>query len=178
MRTRGAYRTPIATPNGKKKSRTKMPTASRMEVPMSAALMSRRGTSALPSKPADLSFRKDQAHFDRQPDALKIGGFAHDVDRPQVQGFFEQFLVLDAGQYHDPAGVALRAKCAQHLDTVHAGHVEVQHDEMRPLPLRQQHGSRSVLRGEDAIAVVGQVLREHVAYLRVIVNDQDGVLLL
>jgi len=70
-----------------------MPRASRMVVPMSARLVVFAGLNVAhcdkrrasqPSRENDtgLAFRKDQAHFDRQPDALKIGGFAYDVDGP------------------------------------------------------------------------------------------------
>jgi len=64
-----------------------------MVVPMSARLVVFAGLNVAhydkrrasqPSRENDtgLAFRKDQAHFDRQPDALQIGRFAYDVDGP------------------------------------------------------------------------------------------------
>src|SRR2546428_5840279 len=98
----------------------KMPTASRTVVPMSAALMSCRGITA-PSRGnyAGLAFRKDQAYFDRQPDALKIGGGSHHVHGASIPDLFQQNLVPAPRPPPDPPLVGLGAPCAEHPHAAH-----------------------------------------------------------
>ena len=82
--------------------------------------------------------------------------------------------LLAAGGEHDHGQLRARTDPAAELEPVGAGQHHVKHDEARPLPLQQAHARASPSPASSvAKALAPQVLDDHLADSRLVVDDQN-----